>query len=145
MVSTAMQLMVVIPLIAILGVSIALLVHLISARNDQVTIYTDQMEFWKAVVENFEESKREQKQSSSSPDFKNGYSYACSVAQIALFKLYSEDKLLDFDSLVNEIGTTVGFLENNPRILVEWNDKLSHYIQDRNEPLPDEAKGESPE
>lgn len=62
-------------------------------------------------------------------DFKIGTNYAWIMFQIAMFKMYKEDELLDYDSLYKKIRKNVEFLSDNIELLKLWNEEYIEYIR----------------
>lgn len=75
-----------------------------------------------------------------SDDFNYGQLHSWIMTQISLFKMYKEDKLLDFDSIFKEISTNIQDITNNPDTLRKWNKEYVDYLKDKQR--TDELLGE---
>jgi hypothetical protein len=65
-------------------------------------------------------------------DFRNGISYAWSVMQVCLFKMYKQNDILDFDNLFTDVMENVQELSNNSEEMKKWNDDYIKYRDEKN-------------
>ncbi len=66
-------------------------------------------------------------------EFKQGVDHTWNVTQIAIYKLYEEGQLLDYDSLTISIHNSINELTQDNSKLSLWNKKLNSYIQEKTE------------
>jgi len=67
--------------------------------------------------------------SQPTPDFRFGMNQAWIMFQLALFKMYRDDKLLDYDSLFIELSNNLESISSSTESLKQWNEEYLKYIQ----------------
>jgi hypothetical protein len=66
-------------------------------------------------------------------DFRNGVTHNWIIIQLGLYKLYAENKLLDYDSLFKELVVSINSLNNDPNELKKWNLEYLSYLKEKME------------
>jgi len=66
-------------------------------------------------------------------NFKNGGVHTWVMVNVALFKMYNDLEILDYDSLQNRLVQTLEELSANGELLSEWNVKFNEYVQSQQE------------
>jgi len=81
-----------------------------------------------ARLDNGKKQEVVQPQSSQMMHFKNGGMHTWMMVNIALYKMYSELEILDYDSLQDKLTKTLEELSANENILAEWSQKFHAYV-----------------
>jgi hypothetical protein len=64
-------------------------------------------------------------------DFRNGAAHNWIIIQLGLYKLYAENKLLDYDSLFKELVSSIQSLNTDPNELKKWNLEYLSYLKEK--------------
>lgn len=67
------------------------------------------------------------------PEFKYGMNHAWIMFQLAMFKMYREDELLDYDSLFEEVSKNVEKISGDVGELKKWNEDYIEYLQSKDQ------------
>lgn len=109
-------------LVIFLYKNVALLINDYQHRHDK---------FYDEFVKNKSIKNESRLTDPNDPNFKKGVDYSWGILQISLYKMFKEDKLLDFDSLFIEISNNIKDLSGNEQELLKWNDEYAEYLKNR--------------
>jgi hypothetical protein len=65
-------------------------------------------------------------------EFAAGMNHGFSLVLIALYKMWEEQNILDFDSLNEDLKTNVFTITSSPDKFLTWQNKLTEYIKNKN-------------
>jgi len=66
-------------------------------------------------------------------EFKAGLNYGFSLVQISLYKMWSEQDILDFDSINNNVKNNILTLSKSPEDFNKWQSQFVEYIKNNGE------------
>jgi hypothetical protein len=74
----------------------------------------------------------EKKAVNETPEFQAGVNHAFSLVQICLYKMWSDQDILDFDSLNDNIKSNLMIITNNPDNFKKWHEQYTEYLKNKN-------------
>lgn len=110
-----MEIGIVILLAIILLINLGMFNHILTSDNRQHIIIQNQDNDKKELIH----------------EFQIGSKHTWALVNIALYKMYTELEILDYDSLQIKLAKTIDDLSTNQTKLSEWRNKLDEYVQDQ--------------
>ena len=84
-----------------------------------------------SIKMNYLNNDEEQIQTQNTPEFQAGVNHAFSLIQISLYKMWSEQELLDFDSINDNIKNNILTITKNQENFKTWHNKYIEHLQNK--------------